>query len=370
MAEPTKSQQTIAVVRAVRKTDSLSFSSVNELPHCRAAKTQNRRRCGRHEHPIHPLEAVVAHTDEPNDQRQHRQQVPLHEKQVVALGIISTVADRQQQGAAGAYRGRLRWRGKAGENDGQHHEGQHRQRHEGDHELVENFPERRVALLLGKFRRKMRFPHRKPDDVDDVGGRQTEAGDERGKIQLDGRHAGGRGVKDEHHARRDEDAERTAGANHTCGELVVIASTEHRRHRQQAHENHDCADDPRCNSPQRTNHHGGDCQRARQTADGKLQGVEHSIENISSIYDVAHECKNGHGNKHIVRCHLERLLDQERKHAIGENFLAGQVVGVETEAHAHSHEREGDRKPEHDHENKNDQHRDADLRVSHDQVPL
>ena len=39
MAEPTNSQQTIAAVRAVRKTDSFSFSSVNVFPRINAKKT-------------------------------------------------------------------------------------------------------------------------------------------------------------------------------------------------------------------------------------------------------------------------------------------------------------------------------------------
>ena len=81
------------------------------------------------------------------------------------------------------------------------------------------------------------------DHVADVERGEHDPGEERARVELDDRDARGGAVDDQHHRRRDQDAEATARGDGARGDLDVVAGAQHRRQREQAHQRHHRADD-------------------------------------------------------------------------------------------------------------------------------
>jgi len=63
-------------------------------------------------------------------------------------------------------------------------------------------------------------------------------------------------VDDDHHRWRDQNAQRAACGDHPGGKLDVIAGAQHRVHRDDAHQHHDCAYEAAGDTPE-----GADNQR-------------------------------------------------------------------------------------------------------------
>ena len=217
----------------------------------------------------------------------------------------------------------------------------------------------------GSLRRELRIEQRHDDDVEHVEAGQHDAGEERAGVKLHHRHAGGRAIEDEHHARRNQDAETAARAHHAGRDLHVVARAQHRGKRQQAHQRH--ARRRRCRSRSRRSRRWR-ASRARASPDragGKLQRAEQPVENVGALDDVAHEDEQRDRDQHVVRHHRIGALDEQIEHQIAHRVVA--------EEHAERHQRERDRESEHDEDDEQREHQHAELGIAeaeHQIAPL
>ena len=171
----------------------------------------------------------------------------------------------------------------------EHRDDQQREREERRRERPHHLAERNVGLFRRQLGRKRRIDHRARDDVDDVEAGEQEARNEGGGIELDRRHAGGRRVDDQQDARRNQDAEAAARADHAGGELHVVTGAQHRRECQQSHQRDDGADDAGRGREHRAGEQRRHRERAGHVLHRELQRIEQPVENVRALDHVAHE---------------------------------------------------------------------------------
>ena len=133
-----------------------------------------------------------------------------------------------------AQRRGLRGRAPAEPDRTEHRENNQRDRQDVDDHAPDDLLARVARELLGRHGRGVVLFHNGDDlDIDDVGRAQQQAGNDRAVKQLADGYVGGRAHKDQHDARRDEDAERAAGDDHAPGEGLVVLRVPHRADEQQ-----------------------------------------------------------------------------------------------------------------------------------------
>jgi len=151
----------------------------------------------------------------------------------------------------------------------------------------DNSYEGNLTLFRRQLGRQVRIDRAADEHVEHVKAGEHQAWEEGAGMELRHGHAGSRVEEDQHHARRDENAEASAGADQPGREAHVIAGAEHGREGEGAHEGDDRADDAR-----RGGEHGAGYQRCKgepgSPPTGDLDRVEQAIEDIRSLDDVAH----------------------------------------------------------------------------------
>ena len=196
----------------------------------------------------------------------------------------------------------------------------------------------------------LRVDHRPAHDVDEVEEGQEEARDHRRGIELDHRLAGHRGVDDDHHRGRDQDAERAAGGDHARGELHVVAGAQHRVEGDDAHQHHDRADQAAGDAPEGADDQRRHGERRRHAAEGELDRIEHLVDQRAALHHVAHQHEQRDRDQHVVGHGAVGALDHQGEHLVVRPRLAGYVEGDEAEEDAQPHQGEGRGEAHHDHD--------------------
>ena len=215
--------------------------------------------------------------------------------------MSAPIGGREHHAGERADAGRFRRRREAEQDCAEHRDDQQREREERRRKRPHHLAERHVGLLRRQLRRERRIDHRARDHVDDVKAGEQEAREERGRIELDRRDAGGRRIDDQQNARRDQDAEAAAGADHAGRQLDVVAGAQHRRERQQAHQRHHRADDAGRGREHRAGEQRRHRERAGHVLHRELQRIEQPVENVRALDHVAHEQEQRHRGQHVAR---------------------------------------------------------------------
>ena len=224
------------------------------------------------------------------------------------------------------------------------------------HQRPQHGRDRHVALFGRQLRRQLRIEQRHDDDVEHVEPGQHDAGKEGAGVELDHGNAGGGTVENEHDARRNENAEAAAGANHARGNFHVVAGAQHRRECQQPHQRDAGADDARCGREDRAGRQRGERERGRHRAGRELQRTEQAVEDVGALDDVAHEDEQRNRDQHVVRHHRIGALDEQVEDEVAHREVA--------EEHAERHQRERDREAEHDENDEHPEHDHAQLGIA------
>ena len=221
-----------------------------------------------------------------------------------------------------------------------------------------------------RFRRDGRIDHHADDDVENVGPREQEAGENRGGIKSQRRQFGDRRIDDQHDRRRDQNPQRAAGADHAGCEALVIIRLGHGRKRQQSHQGHDGADDPAGRREHGAGNQGGDGHGARQVPRRHLQCVKQLVDDVGAFDHVAHEQEQRNGDQRVVFHHRVGVLVQKVEDLVVKDVgegrdAAGFVIGEIAKTDAHGEQGEGHRKSEQDHHNEKRQHQNRYFGVRH-----
>ena len=183
--------------------------------------------------------------------------------------------------------------------------------------------------------RGMRGPYSRPqraqsDDVDDVGDRQHEARDEHAEQDVADRGVGDRADDDGEHRRRDDGAERAAGADRAADQALGVVVLQHGRDREQADHRLGGADDAAGRREDHAHDDGADRQAAGNASRPHVDGIEQARGDARRLEHGAHEDEERHGGQHLRRRHLLDLLDE----LVLEALVA---EGVEPEHHRQRH---------------------------------
>ena len=214
-----------------------------------------------------------------------------------------------------------------------------------------------VRLLLRQLRGKRRVDDGAADHVDDVHPGQEKARQQRRRVQADHRLPDRGAVEDQHHRRRDQDAERAAGADHPGGQARVVVRAQHGGIREHPHQRNHGADDAGRGREQGAGDQRRHRDRCGHVAGGDLNTSEQSIEDIGALDHVAHEQEQGQRDQDVVGHDLVGLLDHEIEDP--------KLHGVEAEEQAERQQAERNREAEHDDDEHDAQHHQGDLRVGH-----
>ena len=183
----------------------------------------------------------------------------------------------------------------------------------------------RVALVDHRLWRDRGLQPGAPDHVDQIEPGEDEAGDQRAGVELDDRDAGRRRIDDQHDRRRDQDAERAAGADDAGGEAGVVAGLEHRREGEEPHQRHHRADDAGGGRKQRA----GDQRRHRHRAGNPprddAQRREQPVDDVGALDDVAHEQEQRHGGQDVVGHDREGLVHEQVEDVVVEEAADPQL---------------------------------------------
>ena len=286
--------------------------------------------------------------------QEHRRQhaVNPHQQDVAALRVVGSISDGKQKRAERPHGGRLGWR-REPENDRSKRRADEpgercERRHERPHHIV---PIGTLRSSADSFGASFGLSSVMMIDVEHVEPGQHDAGEESAGVELHHRYAGGGAVEDEHDARRNENTEAAAGADHAGSDLDVVARAQHGRKCQQPHQRDAGADNAGRGGKDRAGRERGQRERARHRAGGELQGAEQPVEDVGALDDVAHEDEQRDRDQHVVRHHRVGALDEQI-----ENVVAHREVAEE---HAERHQRERDRKTEHDEDDEQGEHQNA-----------
>jgi len=247
------------------------------------------------------------------------------------------------------HRCRLRGRCDSGIDDAQDGEDENEQRQCGGREHLALERNRRDTLLGRHHRGCLRVLDAAHDDVGDVQRREQEPRHERAHEQLADGDAGDRAVDDEQDARRNEDAERAAGADDAATERLVVASPDHCRQRHDGQHDRRPGYDAETRRQQRTDDDGGNGDAAPQAAEDVVHGAEELLADSRLLDHRSHEDEQRDGEQDVVRgkpVHLvvergERLRTPEEEARAAAD--AAQHPGDrKTGEHAQENERETD----------------------------
>ncbi len=176
--------------------------------------------------------------------------------------------------------------------------------------------------------------------VADVEPGQHDPGKEGAGVELHDRHARDRAVDDQHHRRRDQDAEAAAGRDDARRDLDVVAGAQHRRHGEQAHQRHHGADDAGGGREHRAGDERRHRERRRDARERQVQALEQLLDQVRALDQVAHEHEQRDRDQHVVRHHRVRALHHEVERLLHRQCRALAAVGEPREDHAHAHQRE------------------------------
>ena len=277
-----------------------------------------------------------------------------------------TIGDREHDAAERADGGGLGRRREAEEDRAQHGEDQDREREERGREHHRELAPRHVGHLVARRAGSHRgLQDGAADDVDEVEPDEREARQQRRLVEPHDGDARRRGVDDEHDRRRDQDAERAAGADDPRREGMVVARLHHRGECEEAHQRDHGADDAGGGREEGAGHERRDPHRARDVLRRDVERGEEPADDVRALDDVAHEEEERHRGQRVVRHHRVGLVDEEVEDAVVEEPVdpvrravpprgvlgqsvegAPHPVGVEVrevaEADAERHQREGD----------------------------
>ncbi|MCE3247753.1 MAG: hypothetical protein K0R41_1578 [Geminicoccaceae bacterium] len=201
-----------------------------------------------------------------------------------------------------------------------------------DHDL----PERGRPLVARQRRPEARVDVAPDHRVSDVEEGQDQPRQERGREQLDDRDADDRAHHHEHHARRDQDAERAASGDRTGRHLRVVAGADHRRRRHHAHHRHRGADDAGRGREDRRGQQHAQIERAAKRGEDQLERLEQPLHQPSLLEQVPHEDEQRHRRERLLLHQADGLEDHKVEDRVAEADVA---------EHDRQHDqREGDRK--------------------------
>ena len=214
-------------------------------------------------------------------------------------------------------------------------------------------------------RRQVRLPFGQQNDIKHIEAGQHDAGEKCTGIQLDHRHTGGSAVDDQHHRRRDQNAQATTGRDGAGGQLHAVTGPQHGRQGQQAHQRDHGTDDAGGGGKNRAGDDGRHSQRARQPRCRQVHAFKELFNQVGALNEVAHEDEQRNGNQHVVGHHrvgalhhqVQRLLDRQRR--------VGASVSDPCEQHAHAHQGERSGETQHDGHHHQCQHQQAQVAIGH-----
>jgi hypothetical protein len=122
---------------------------------------------------------------------------------------------------------------------------------------------------------------------------------------------GHRPVKNQHDARRDQDAQTTTGTDDAGGQLFVVTGFQQGREGQQSHQGHHGADNADSGGKDRAGHQRRDCHGAGHDAGRDIQAVKQPLHDVRPFNDIAHEQKQRHRDQHVVYHYRVRLVHQQ-----------------------------------------------------------
>ena len=150
-------------------------------------------------------------------------------------------------------------------------------------------------MLNWQFGCNLWVDHAPADHVNQVQEGQEKPREHGGGVELDDRLAGHRRIDNDHHRRRNQDAQRAAGSDHAGSKPRVITGVEHGPHRNHAHQHHHRAHQSAGNAPERADDQCGDGEGTRQMAEGELHAVEHLVHQRTAFHHITHQYEQGNG---------------------------------------------------------------------------
>ena len=194
----------------------------------------------------------------------------------------------------------------------------------------------------------MRLPLCNDHHINDVKSGQHDAREECTRIQLHHRHACSCTIHNEHHGGRNQNTQATASRNGTSRKLHAVASPQHGRQSQHAHERDHSTHDAGGCGKNSTGDDGGNRQRTRYAGGGQVHAFEKLFNQVGALDEVAHEHKQRNRNEHIVGHDRERALHHQIKRLVDRQTWVLTSVSNPREDHAHAHEGERRWKTQHD----------------------
>ena len=221
-------------------------------------------------------------------------------------------------------------------------------------------------VLVGRQAgRDLGIDDRPAQDVHEIEERQEEARQHGRRIELDDRLPGHGRVDDQHHRRRDQDAERAPRRDRPRRQPHVVARVQHRPQRDHAHQDHDGADDPRRDAPERAHEQRRHGQRGGHAAERELDAVEHAVDERRPLHHVAHEDEQGDRQERVVGHDPVGPLDHEVEDPVVVPVLGGAQERDEPEEHPEAHERERRREAHHDRDHDEPEHQEPEGGIAH-----
>jgi hypothetical protein len=191
----------------------------DQQQHRRGRQVERKQRLGDQRRAPQPRKdgtEVVRRGDEQQDHaRRQQRRIDGRAKRRPAEAAVGERQQQHRERTDGAGVGRRR---DAGEDHAERREDDDDDRGDADDELAHDGPYRFGTLVVRQRGSERRVQVAAHERVDDVEQRQQQAGKDGGREQIGRGHADDRTHDDQHHRRRDQDAERAAGGDRAGGE--------------------------------------------------------------------------------------------------------------------------------------------------------
>ncbi len=256
---------------------------------------------------------------------------------------------RQHHGAERARRRGLGRGGDAGHHGAEHGDDDDDRRNEHGARQLQLLAQCRLVVDEQNTRAVLRANGAADDDVDDVGACQHEARDEHAEQDLADVCLRRRADDHGEHRRRNDGAERAAGADHAGDEPLVVAVAQHGRDRQQPDHGLGGADHAAGRRKDHAHQDGADGHASGQAPDPHLDRIEQAVGDAGLLEHGAHEDEQRHGGEHLRGGRLLDLLDALVQQAF-------EAERMQAEDHRQRQHGEGDGKPGQDGEKERREH--------------
>ena len=194
-------------------------------------------------------------------------------------------------------------------------------------------------------------------DVEDEKPREQQPREQHAHEQTADIHLGDRSEDDHDHGRRNDRAERAAGADGAGDEPLVVGVAQHHRNREQADHGFRRAHHAARGGEDHAQDDGADRQAAGEPARPHVDRLEQPLRDARALHQRAHEDEQRHRAEHVGGRHLIDLLGED----VGRERREVEPQGPEHEGDREQRERH--REPHEDHDHQGREHPQGEFRA-------